>query len=121
MGSSCASSRPSPPSPCRATSPWTSCTSSAASRWTMRPQPTAARWRRPRTERTPAASVDELQPRQLGVESALRKQLLVGALGHDTALVHHHDAIGLEDGGQAVDRKSTRLNSSHVKISYAVF
>src|SRR5207302_3454286 len=37
----------------------------------------------------------------------------------DTLLVHYHrgrdalDAVG--------DRKSTRLNSSHVKISYAVF
>src|SRR5436309_16101793 len=32
------------------------------------------------------------------------------------------DRDDLEDGGAAVlDRKSTRLNSSHVKISYAVF
>src|SRR5436309_10788652 len=30
-------------------------------------------------------------------------------------------ASGLEDHGEAEDRKSTRLNSSHVKISYAVF
>src|SRR5437868_9693378 len=29
--------------------------------------------------------------------------------------------IGEEGGGQAQDRKSTRLNSSHVSISYAVF
>src|SRR5690606_41922724 len=28
---------------------------------------------------------------------------------------------GRPDRGAAVDRKSTRLNSSHVKISYAVF
>src|SRR5690606_39588101 len=27
----------------------------------------------------------------------------------------------LKSGGQRTDRKSTRLNSSHVKISYAVF
>src|SRR5690606_41541444 len=27
----------------------------------------------------------------------------------------------LADGGKVLDRKSTRLNSSHVKISYAVF
>src|SRR5690606_41837954 len=37
-----------------------------------------------------------------------------------------HDLVGLEEllrrlRGRAVDRKSTRLNSSHVKISYAVF
>src|SRR5690606_41754142 len=30
------------------------------------------------------------------------------------------DLIGVEAGG-GLDRKSTRLNSSHVKISYAVF
>src|SRR5690606_25271189 len=29
--------------------------------------------------------------------------------------------FALEEGVEAVDRKSTRLNSSHVKISYAVF
>src|SRR5207249_11679500 len=28
---------------------------------------------------------------------------------------------GAGDGGERVDRKSTRLNSSHVSISYAVF
>src|SRR3712207_8091302 len=28
---------------------------------------------------------------------------------------------GLEEGERAVDRKSTRLNSSHANISYAVF
>src|SRR5690606_41592785 len=35
-----------------------------------------------------------------------------------------HPAIGLDAFGQGTagrDRKSTRLNSSHVKISYAVF
>src|SRR6266511_5782144 len=32
-----------------------------------------------------------------------------------------HADDDLEPGGGAVDRKSTRLNSSHVKISYAVF
>src|SRR5690606_41215308 len=34
----------------------------------------------------------------------------------------HSPATGLPaQGGQLLDRKSTRLNSSHVKISYAVF
>src|SRR3712207_7871550 len=33
---------------------------------------------------------------------------------------HHIDTLGLA-GGQIVDRKSTRLNSSHANISYAVF
>src|SRR3712207_8613790 len=31
------------------------------------------------------------------------------------------DAVGVEELGQAGDRKSTRLNSSHANISYAVF
>src|SRR5690606_40210234 len=34
-------------------------------------------------------------------------------------LVHH--IFGAGDQGNQADRKSTRLNSSHVKISYAVF
>src|SRR5690606_41653296 len=29
--------------------------------------------------------------------------------------------LGLSERGSTLDRKSTRLNSSHVKISYAVF
>src|SRR3712207_8080530 len=39
----------------------------------------------------------------------------------------HRIAVGLydrdlgDDGGHLVDRKSTRLNSSHANISYAVF
>src|SRR5690606_40875799 len=38
---------------------------------------------------------------------------------HDPAHVARRRSAGLGNGG--VDRKSTRLNSSHVKISYAVF
>src|SRR5690606_41982957 len=47
--------------------------------------------------------------------------LLEGGLeaAHDLALARRHDVDGLEAGLE--DRKSTRLNSSHVKISYAVF
>src|SRR5207302_8319674 len=37
-------------------------------------------------------------------------------LANDVAL-----AADAEDASRALDRKSTRLNSSHVKISYAVF
>src|SRR5215813_141740 len=39
------------------------------------------------------------------------------------ALRQHRDRVGLEqlDCGEGRDRKSTRLNSSHVRISYAVF
>src|SRR5690606_40917430 len=41
-----------------------------------------------------------------------------GRLGPDAALLRGRD-IGMDFSGR--DRKSTRLNSSHVKISYAVF
>src|SRR5437868_7957859 len=35
--------------------------------------------------------------------------------------LRQHDACILRERGQHLDRKSTRLNSSHVSISYAVF
>src|SRR5690554_7572855 len=34
---------------------------------------------------------------------------------------HHFDLVDLLGGNAELDRKSTRLNSSHVRISYAVF
>src|SRR5690606_41541686 len=36
-------------------------------------------------------------------------------------LAHLGDLLAAQPDGQRTDRKSTRLNSSHVKISYAVF
>src|SRR5262245_63859680 len=33
----------------------------------------------------------------------------------------HHEAAGAHTGEISIDRKSTRLNSSHLGISYAVF
>src|SRR2546427_4607804 len=39
----------------------------------------------------------------------------------DEPVVHEDDACAAEEGCQAGDRKSTRLNSSHSQISYAVF
>src|SRR3712207_8397899 len=33
----------------------------------------------------------------------------------------HREALRIDAGGDAADRKSTRLNSSHANISYAVF
>src|SRR5690606_40004499 len=47
--------------------------------------------------------------------------LLDLALGGGLALVGAGEAALLRRLGQVLDRKSTRLNSSHVKISYAVF
>src|SRR3712207_8584198 len=34
---------------------------------------------------------------------------------------HRHDSVAAQQYGSAIDRKSTRLNSSHANISYAVF
>src|SRR5256885_11745326 len=39
--------------------------------------------------------------------------------GHDLGEIH--GAIGFQSESEAGDRKSTRLNSSHLVISYAVF
>src|SRR5690606_40685800 len=46
-----------------------------------------------------------------------RQDDLAQLLFEDAAFLAHAHAVALE----AQDRKSTRLNSSHVKISYAVF
>src|SRR5438067_7814155 len=41
--------------------------------------------------------------------------------GQRTTLQEQHRPAGLGQHGRRGDRKSTRLNSSHVSISYAVF
>src|SRR3712207_6933601 len=64
-----------------------------------------------------------LRPLPLCLESQVPTHLLEGHL----QLPAHHEPgedlvrIGLEVGTQEGDRKSTRLNSSHANISYAVF
>src|SRR5690606_41845015 len=64
-------------------------------------------------------ALESVQALFLGVEHARRageaQAFLAGDLG-DRAL---RGEVAVEDA--EVDRKSTRLNSSHVKISYAVF
>src|SRR5690606_41365795 len=44
---------------------------------------------------------------------------LCGAVPHELNL--HGDTVREADSAERADRKSTRLNSSHVKISYADF
>src|SRR3712207_7609143 len=44
-----------------------------------------------------------------------------GLVDHGLGLVHDHLIRPVEVGLEAADRKSTRLNSSHANISYAVF
>src|SRR5574340_170578 len=39
----------------------------------------------------------------------------------DAVIMHGYQAVGTASKGTVGDRKSTRLNSSHQKISYAVF
>src|SRR5690606_41882489 len=99
-------------------------------------------WSRPLppvAHRLPTRRSSDLQPRQLegrqgvaGLELqgllqvVARRRLIAHAgpaqLGQTQQLAHACAAI-LEQGlvGVEQDRKSTRLNSSHVKISYAVF
>src|SRR5699024_11946105 len=73
---------------------------------------------------------DEVTPEkanQVGLELAkkLAPNHEVAVYTHDdTNHVHNHIAINsvnFETGKKYQDRKSTRLNSSHVSISYAVF
>src|SRR5690606_39349849 len=44
-----------------------------------------------------------------------------GANTYQTASGHLFELLGVSPESEGLDRKSTRLNSSHVKISYAVF
>src|SRR5690606_39485266 len=73
-------------------------------------------------------AVDRLvSPRQLdnvgiGVGMAVVAALVNGALAlHLFRAAKAGDSAALEANARHLDRKSTRLNSSHVKISYAVF
>src|SRR5690606_41978344 len=54
-----------------------------------------------------------------GVESASCESVETGSVGPHTVRCTATDRAG--NTATAEDRKSTRLNSSHVKISYAVF
>src|SRR2546430_8250715 len=60
--------------------------------------------------------------RSLGVRLAQAGHRLEHALGVPMRRVHDdHVAPRVKQGPRARDRKSTRLNSSHSQISYAVF
>src|SRR5207249_8161283 len=79
----------------------------------------------------PHASPLEHSRRQLEalleVSEAIAQQRDLPALFHDLAARLHSVidfdflTLVLHDAAKNVDRKSTRLNSSHVSISYAVF
>ena len=44
----------------------------------------------------------ELAVVELGVEAVCSKQLVVAALLHDVAVLHHKDDVGLTDGGHCI-------------------
>src|SRR5690606_42061333 len=70
--------------------------------------------------------VVDAEPELLDVALAARPTLLSVSFGADYGWVERAHAEGISAAAQVADvesgdRKSTRLNSSHVKISYAVF
>src|SRR5690606_33581310 len=72
------------------------------------------------------ARIAELQAEYeaLAKKSGLSNDELNKMIGLNDKIVKQSPAVTqayTEQGNQIVDRKSTRLNSSHVKISYAVF
>src|SRR3712207_7128299 len=69
---------------------------------------------RPCRERLPARGESRAGPPQLAVRHPPGDLDVLGPEAQDVR--DHEDAIG-----GLVDRKSTRLNSSHANISYAVF
>src|SRR5436305_3472674 len=81
-------------------------------RSTLFPYTTLFRSKRPAMEAVFAAKIDELVDRshgQIRADAAHRKLVAIGYLGSERTTRRWED------------RKSTRLNSSHVRISYAVF
>src|SRR3989475_11304488 len=79
----------------------------------------------PRTETSLAAwAVEGRAGVALSVDRSLRRHLGFGAdphVGFDVLWMATTDLGYLDRHPQHVDRKSTRLNSSHSQISYAVF
>src|SRR5690606_39856466 len=59
--------------------------------------------------------------RQRSLDPRLRRQAARGGFAGKEPCSDHDRGIGRIRAARDRDRKSTRLNSSHVKISYAVF
>src|SRR3989442_5751604 len=64
-----------------------------------------------------------LGPHQpFGGRTPRRDEVHIGTVGSQGRIAAQHPAaIGEVEAADVIDRKSTRLNSSHVRISYAVF
>src|SRR5205814_9060778 len=86
---------------------------------TLFPYTTLFRSRWPIGADQPCA-INSEQDRQV-LDTDVVDQLIVGALQKGRIDRHHRlQALARQSGGER-DRKSTRLNSSHLGISYAVF
>src|SRR3712207_7383464 len=72
-----------------------------------------------------ALSAREVEVLELVARGASNKEiaarLWISEATVKTHLIHVYDKLEVADRTSAVDRKSTRLNSSHANISYAVF
>src|SRR5690606_40065280 len=64
--------------------------------------------------------LDALRQREVRQHRLAEGELKVAAAGDLDGVLQRLGDVG-EQLGHLLDRKSTRLNSSHVKISYAVF
>src|SRR5690606_41673787 len=67
------------------------------------------------------AGADQGRPRSLLEEDEMSHPTAAAAAPAGTPLISMRDIRKSYGSVHALDRKSTRLNSSHVKISYAVF
>src|SRR2546426_3049786 len=75
--------------------------------------------RPPRSTLFPYTTLFRSHLRRLGVDPA---DMALGEFGHPQIVLRvRNDLIDAGVLGHAADRKSTRLNSSHLVISYAVF
>src|SRR5690606_41056742 len=73
---------------------------------------------------TPDRTVGRLPPRRVAAAPLVRRQRQAHVerpIGNPGTLPHPSSVPRPRSSPRRPDRKSTRLNSSHVKISYAVF
>src|SRR3712207_7594051 len=82
--------------------------------------------RPPRSTLFPYTTLFRSQFATLRDASDLRRMPMKVGIAHDAPVAGRHDSGTFQDARPAIssmrrDRKSTRLNSSHANISYAVF
>src|SRR5690349_24004600 len=77
--------------------------------------------RPPRSTLFPYTTLFRSRLRELAAKQGVPSYLIDGAEHIERHWLDGVQRIGLTAGEPVADRKSTRLNSSHVEISYAVF